>query len=109
MIEVFSFDEAREAWGRLHDGLRKHGMESAVIETLASYFTPTPDRFGEGYRAGVEAAAGECVAYKVKCDRIAVERNTAGESMDAAITCSLAAELLERNIRALQPDAGEGA
>lgn len=44
MTEVYSFDEAREAWGKLHAGLRKHGMESMAIDTLADHFA-TPQKW----------------------------------------------------------------
>lgn len=37
-------DEARKAWDKLHAGLRKHGMESMAIDTLASYFATPQTR-----------------------------------------------------------------
>ena len=53
-----------------------------------------------------ERAAGECVKYRLQCDMVAVQRSRDGEGSDAAIVCSLAAELLERTIRSIDTRGG---
>ncbi|MHA0335855.1 hypothetical protein [Sphingomonas aquatilis] len=68
------------------------------IDVLSYLFAAYRHQAEEAMR---ERAAGECVKYRLQCDMVAVQRSRDGEGSDAAIVCSLAAELLERTIRSI--------
>jgi hypothetical protein len=88
-------EEGHRLWCRYLDGAQgpcNCGYHIAVAILDEDPSTPTPDRFGEGYRAGVRDAAGVAKLNGYIGDRHRTARKTA--------------EDIEERIRALQPATG---